>query len=164
MAVARKHYVERNDRLVLLLQCKPQQRMACRYPVDNRTGIDIRLNGIGETCKFCTSTNEVYLRQKLIGVYNVIDMRTHKLRELRKYYDYLATLVGLQLTYTVVGFNHFRRFDEYRLARRRLVVYNTLYTAFHGRSHGHNQSAVAQRRRNVLLHQTLALRCMQYII
>ena len=95
MAVARKHYVERNDRLVLLLQCKPQQRMACRYPVDNRTGIDIRLNGIGETCKFCTSTNEVYLRQKLIGVYNVIYMRTHKLRELRKYYDYLATPVGI---------------------------------------------------------------------
>ena len=54
--------------------------------------------------------------------------------------------------------------DKHGFTRSRLVVYNTLYTAFHGRSHGHNQSAVAQRRRNVLLHQTLALRCMQYII
>ena len=138
--------------------------MARRNPVNNRTGIDIRLNGTGETCKFRTRAYEIYLSQQLIGIYYVVYMRSYKLGELRKYHDYLATLIGLKLTYAVVGFNHFCWLNKHRLARRRLVVYNTLYTAFHGRSHGHNQSAVAQRRRNVLLHQTLALRRMQYII
>ena len=137
--------------------------MARRNPVDNRTGIDIRLNGTGETCKFRTRAYEIYLSQQLIGIYYVVYMRSYKLGELRKYNDYLATLVSLKLTYAVVGLNHFRWLNKHRFARRRLVMYYALDAAFHGRRNWHHQSSVAQRRCSVLLHKSFALRCMQYI-
>jgi DNA mismatch repair protein MutS2 len=99
-----------------------------------------------------------------IGIHDVVHVRTHQLRELREYHYYLASFVCLQLAYAVVRLNHLRRFHEYRLARRRLVVYDALNASLHGRSDRHNEATVAQSRRNVLVYETLALRGVQYAI
>ena len=138
--------------------------MLRRNPVDNRFCVHLRLDAARELCELGTCTNEVDLGKHTIGVHDIVHVRTHQLRELREYHYYLASFVCLQLAYAVVRFNYFRRFHEYRLARRRLVVYDALNASLHGRSDRHNEATVAQSRRNVLVYETLALRSVQYAI
>ena len=164
VAVARQHDVERHDRLLLLLQREPQERMLRRNPVDHGLRAHLRLDAARELRKLGARTNEVYLGKHAVGVHDVVHVRTHKLRELREYHYYLAALVCLQLAYAVVRLNHLRRLHEHRLSRRRLVVYDALYAALHGRSDRHNETTVAQRRRNVLVDEALTLCGVQYAI
>ena len=91
-------------------------------------------------------------------------MRAHKFGELSQYDDNLAALVGLKFAYAVVGFHHLGRLHKHRLAGRRFVVYDTLDAALHSRGDRHNESAVAQCGRNILLYKALTLCCTQYAI
>ena len=138
--------------------------MLRRNPVDHGLRAHLRLYAACELRKLGARTNEVYLGKHAVGVHDVVHVRTYKLRELRENHYYLAALVCLQLAYAVVRLYHLRRLHEHRLSRRRLVVYDALYASLHGRSDRHNETTVAQRRRNVLVDETLALRGVQYAI
>ena len=135
--------------------------MLRRNPVDHGLRAHLRLDAARELRKLGARTNEVHLGKHAVGVHDVVHVRTHKLRELREYHDYLAALVCLQLAYAVVRLHYLRRLHEHRLARRRLVVNDALYASLHGRSDRHNETTVAQRRRNVLVDEALALRGVQ---
>ena len=88
-------------------------------------------------------------------------MRTQLVAEHRQDADNLPALGSLQFAHLIVGLHYFGRLDEYRLARCRLVVNDTVDFAFQSWCHRNHQSAVAHRRCSVLSHQTVALGGMQ---
>ena len=71
--------------------------------------------------------------------------------------DDFSLLVGFQFADAVVGFHHFRRFDEDGLARGTFVVDDARYSPLQGRRDGDDQPAVAHGWRDIFLYQSIFL-------
>ena len=108
-------------------------------------------------CQLGLGVDEVNGGQELIGIQHFLNMWAQLVGEYRQDSDDLPSLCCLQLAHFVVGFHHFRRFDEHRLAGSRLVVYDTFDASFQSWCHGNDQSSVTQRGSYVLRYQSFAL-------
>ena len=97
----------------------------------------------------------------MIGEENFHGMGSHLLGQLGEDADNLVPLVALQLTDAVVGLHYLGRLDEHRSARGTLIVDYARDLALQPRGHRNDQTAVAQGRCDVLLHQPLALGTVQ---
>ena len=91
-------------------------------------------------------------------------MRTHLVTEHRQNPDNLTALLSLQLAHSVISFHYFGWLNEHGLARRRLIVNDTPNTFLQIGSYRNHQTAVTQRRRHILVNQSVLLSCMQYSI
>ncbi len=69
--------------------------------------------------------NEINHPEGFGSGYDVVDKGSDLVGGAHKDAHYLALLLNLKLTYAVVDFDHFGRFDKHRLARGALVVDNT---------------------------------------
>ncbi len=131
-------------------------------PVDVRIGFRHgfkRHCGLGQR-RF--GADEVDECEKAVGVEYLWNMRTQQLGKLGEYAHHFAPFLSFQFSHSVVGLNHLGGFYVYGLARGRLVMHDTLYAPFQSRHYGYHQSAVAQGRGYVALHETVALSRPQY--
>ncbi len=90
--------------------------------------------------------NEINHPEGFGSGYDVVDKGSDLVGGAHKDAHYLALLLNLKLTYAVVDFDHFGRFDKHRLARGALVVDNTRELALVHWSDGNHQAAVAHGR------------------
>ena len=135
--------VQGNHFLAVLGQRHLQQGMYRLEPVDNLLVFERGFQAFYLDAEQCLGTDKVNLGQEFVGLQDGGYLRTDRRREIGQDTDNLPPLFSLQFPDAVVGFHHFRRFDEHRLSGGRLVVYDTFDFPFHARGYRNDQAAVA---------------------
>ena len=155
--LAIEHDAERHNLLALLAQLGFQKGMASLEPIDEGCGIYLRRKASDSFRKVVFRDKELDVGKELEASQQFLDVGTKLLRELAKDANEFPLLFGLQLANAIVGFHHFRRLDEDRLACRTLVVNDAFNATFQGRSDRNHKSPISHSRRHVFLDQTLCL-------
>ena len=127
------------------------------YPVDHRLSLHFGFEGLGQFGQFGLGIDQVNLCQEVVGIEDFRHVGSELIAEHRQDADDFATLCRLQFAHLVISLHHFGRLDEHCLSRGRLVVYDTADLALYARGDGYHQSAVANGRRHVLVHQSVFL-------
>ena len=127
-------------------------------PVQHLLVLHPRLRALRDDGPLRLGADEVDLCQKLVATEHVLHLRTNRLRELHQDAVDFLPLLTLQLADAVVRLHHLSRLDEDRPSRVRLVVHDAADLPLHGRSHGDDQSSVAQGGGHVLVDEPFALR------
>ena len=127
------------------------------YPVYVRKSLDMGFDGFGSVGKFGFGVYEVYLGKKVVGIENVVYVRTNLLGKLFQYPYHFTAFLSFEFSYSVVGLHDLSRFDEYGFPSGRLIMYDTAYFPFQCRCHGYHETSVAKCRCNVFLNKAFAL-------
>ena len=130
-------------------------------PVNIRLVFGNRLESGHLLSQFCLGTDQVYLCQELIGVENLLNMRTYLIGEDRQDTDNLTPFCCFQFTDLIICLYHFGWLDEYCLSCCTLVMDDTFDTPFQSWCHRNDQSAVTHGRSDILIHQPITLGSMQ---
>ena len=155
--MAQRH-IQRNHLFAVAFQTLLQEGVTRLHPFDARSFLQTRHHRLKLFGEDRQSTKIVDVRQKLHRVENVADVRTNLGRKDLQNANHLALLRSLEFADAVVGIHHRSRFDEDGLSARTLIVNDTFDFTLQRRSHGDDQTTIAERGRNITIDVAFGLR------